>query len=524
MPPKNSAHGDLSSDIAFKISKRLKAPPAATAEKALGILKEKIRHSILNACVERIEIVPPGFINFYFNENFFSNVLKKIYVENEAYGKSQVGRARRVIIEYVSANPTGPLTIAHGRQACVGDALARILKMAGYVPHREYYMNDSGRQMNLLGKSLHARYSELVGETGYPLPEEGYQGDYLIEIARQVVKEKSTSLVGKRDAETENYFYRIAKDKIFEGIQKDLQDADVRFDDVFSEKSLFETGEVEDCLKLLREKGKLYEKDGALWLKTQEGGDDKDRVLKKNTGETTYLTPDIAYHRGKFKRGFDWIVNLWGPDHHGYIARLKAALASLGYDAAKIQILIVQLTTLYRNGEPVRMSTRSGEFVTFRELLDEVGVDATRFFFLMRRIESHLDFDLELAKKKSDENPVYYLQYAHARICSILKKSEKPVEADPDFGLLKAPEELELIRALGEFPDIAAQSAGFLEPYRVVDYLRNLATVFHRFYTFHRVITEDVRLSAARLFLVNACRLVLRNGLNVLGISSPERM
>ncbi len=524
VPPKSAAHGDLSSDLGFKLAKILRIPTKEGAERVLTLLLEKIKVFPIGACVKEVRFVPPGFLNFYLNDSFFAAILKKIHAEDTCYGESQAGKGMPVILEYVSANPTGPLTIAHGRQACVGDALARILKMAGYLPHREYYMNDAGRQMNLLGKSLHARYSELAGESDYPLPEEGYQGDYLIDLAREIVKEKGNSLVKKRDKETEDYFFQYAKDRIFDGIQKDLADSQVAFDEVFSERSLFDSGEVDECLKLLKEKGKLYEKDGALWLKTQESGDDKDRVLKKSAGEYTYLTPDIAYHRGKFERGFQKIVNLWGPDHHGYVARLTAAMTDLGYDAKKVHILLVQLTTLFRNGEPVRMSTRKGEFVTFRELLDEVGMDATRFFFLMRRIESHLDFDLELAKKKSDENPVFYLQYAHARICSILKRSEKSVAEDAELGLLKAPEELELIRTLGEFPDMAAQSAGFLEPYRLVEYLRGLAQTFHRFYTFHRVISEDAKLSAARLFLVDSCRIVFRNGLAVLGISSPEQM
>jgi len=524
IPPKEASHGDLSSDLGFRLAKILRQPPKACADKVLEVLVGKIKVGGVEEWIERAEVVPPGFINFFFKGDYFSSILKNLHTENESYGKSTAGGGKKIILEYVSANPTGPLTIAHGRQAVVGDTLARILKIAGYKPHKEYYMNDAGRQINLLGQSLNARYGELVDDKSVSFPEEGYQGEYLIDLAGEVKAERGEELKGRVDKETVEFFRDFAKDKIFQDIQKDLQESRVSFDEVYSEQSLFKTGLVDETLKLLKKKKKLYEKDGALWLKTQDAGDDKDRVLKKSDGSFTYLTPDIAYHRDKFARGFETIVNLWGPDHHGYIARLKAAMTDLGFDPKDVKVLLVQLTSLFRDGEPVKMSTRKGEFVTFRELMDEVGVDATRFFFLMRRIESHLDFDLEVAKKKSDDNPVFYLQYAHARICSLLAKSESQVDSEADLSLLKEKEELDLIRALGEFPDCLALSAANLEPYGVTDYLRGLAQGFHRFYTFHRVIIEDEELSAARLFLVDCCRITLRNGLSVLGISSPDHM
>ena len=524
IPPKSEAHGDLSSDLAFKLAKALKKPPQECADKIVKLLEKKIDTSDQYNWIREVQCVKPGFLNFYLNNTFFSAVLRKINEEDVRYGESKSGGGQKILLEYVSANPTGPLTIAHGRQACVGDAIARILKVAGYEPSREYYMNDAGRQINLLGQSLHARYSSLIGEEGYLFPEDGYQGEYLIELAREIHETYGKKLEGKRDEKTEAFFRSYAKDNIFKNIQDDLHKADIHFDNIFSEQTLYERGFIDECLKILEKNQMLYEKDGALWLKTEKCGDDKDRVLRKKDGSYTYLTPDIAYHRFKFGRGFERLVNLWGPDHHGYIARLKAAIEEVGYKKEDLVILIVQLTTLFRNGEPVRMSTRKGEFITFRELLDEVGRDAARFFFLMRRIESHLDFDLELAKKKSDDNPVFYLQYAHTRICSILRKAEKTVNSSSDLSLLNTPEELGLIRLLGEYPDILAGSAQSFEPYPVVDYLRNLAQAFHRFYSFHRVISDDETLSQARLFLANCCRIVLRNGLGVLGISSPEKM
>ncbi|MBI4395051.1 MAG: arginine--tRNA ligase, partial [Candidatus Omnitrophica bacterium] len=421
------------------------------------------------------------------------------------------------------ANPTGPLTIAHGRQAAIGDTLARILKALGYEVHEEFYLNDSGRQIRLLGESLWVRYQELF-DRKVNIPEEGYQGTYLIEIAKSLKKEKGDSLLKLEESKALETTTAYAIQSILEEIKKDLADMRVFFDEYFSESSLYREELVEKALAVLKKKGFLYESEGALWFRSTQFGDDKDRVLKKKTVEYTYLAPDIAYHRSKFERGYQTLINLWGPDHHGYIPRLKAACEALGYSAKQIHILIVQLATLYRNGVPVRMSTRAGEFITLRELLDEVGVDATRFFFLMRKVESHLDFDLELAKQKSDENPVYYLQYAHARISSILAYAKAPIDHNADLSLLQEEEAIDLVKKMAQYPEILKQAAEHFEPYRVVDYLRELAALFHKFYTYHRVVSENMPLTKARLLLTDCVRIVLRNGLEILGVSAPKKM
>jgi arginyl-tRNA synthetase len=470
-----------------------------------------------------VEVAGGGFINFYVNSSSLTQTLIDICEKDTAYGQSDFGSGRKVLLEFVSANPTGPLTIAHGRQAAVGDAMARILKATGHELEREYYLNDAGRQMNLLGQSLWARYATELGQEE-PLPEDGYQGDYLIEIAKKIVRVKGDSLLKEDRQKAIDFCRQFATDEIMQGIEDDLAHLHVSFEHYFKERSLYEKGMVDKALNFLIDKGYLYEKEGALWFRSTVFGDDKDRVVKKSSGEYTYLAPDIAYHKMKFERGFNWLINLWGPDHHGYIPRLKAACQALGHPAEQIDIRIVQLTTLFRNGVPVRMSTRAGEFVTLRELREEVGVDATRFFFVMRKIESPLDFDLELAKQKSQENPVYYLQYAHARIASLIKFSGQEISTKANLALLIAPEELALVKVLSEYPKILIQASQMLEPYRLADYLRELAASFHKFYTFNRVVTEDQELTKARLLLVEAARITLRNGLELLGISQPESM
>ncbi|MBI3999571.1 MAG: arginine--tRNA ligase [Candidatus Omnitrophica bacterium] len=434
-----------------------------------------------------------------------------------------MGAGTKVLIEFVSANPTGPLTIAHGRQAAIGDALARILKAVGYSVHKEFYLNDSGRQIRLLGQSLLVRYQELFGRKA-TLPEEGYQGEYVIGIAKLLKAEKGDQLLGLEEAKALEITTAYAVDSILSGIKKDLEAARVIFDEYFSESVLYQQKRIDQILEVLKKKGFSYEAEGALWFRSTQFGDDKDRVLKKKTGEYTYLAPDIAYHRFKFERGFQKLINLWGPDHHGYIPRLKAACEALGYSAKQVNILIVQLATLYRGGVPIRMSTRAGEFITLRELMDEVGVDATRFFFLMRKVESHLDFDLELAKQKSDENPVYYLQYAHARISSILAYAQSSVDQNVDLSLIREDESLDLVKKMSEYPDELKQAAEHLEPYRIVDYLRELAALFHKFYAHHRVVSENEPLTKARLLLTDCVRIVLRNGLEILGVSAPKKM
>ncbi len=522
--PKVKAHGDLSINLAFQLGRVYKRNPLEIAAGCQKVLQKMVQgNSSWREWVKEITVEKPGFINFKLTENSLAAQLLEIARQDQDYGKSNVGGGVKALIEFVSANPTGPLTIAHGRQAAIGDTLARILETVGYQVHKEFYLNDAGRQIRLLGESLWVRYQELCGRKPF-FSENGYQGKYLIDIAELLKAEKGESLLNLDEAKALDVTTAYAVESILIGIKKDLADARVVFDEYFSESALYKKKLVEQALETLRKKNFLYESEDALWFRSTQFGDDKDRVLKKTTGEYTYLSPDIAYHKWKFERGFKKLINLWGPDHHGYIPRLKAACEALGYSSKDVNVLIVQLATLYRNGVPVRMSTRAGEFITLRELMDEVGVDATRFFFLMRRIESHLDFDLELAKQKSDENPVYYLQYAHARISSILTYAERAVERNADLSLIREEEAFDLIKKMSGYPEVLKQAAEHLEPYRVVDYLRELAALFHKFYTLHRIVTDDEPLTKARLLLTDCVRMVLRNGLGVLGVSAPNKM
>ncbi len=522
--PKVKTHGDLSINLAFQLGRVLKKNPLEVATGCQKILQKIVKENrSWQKWVKEITVEKPGFINFKLTDNSITIQLLEIAQQDQNYGRSNVCAGVKALIEFVSANPTGPLTIAHGRQAAIGDTLARILEAVGYQVHKEFYLNDAGRQIRLLGQSLWVRYQELCGRKA-SLPEEGYQGDYLVDIAKLLKKEKGESLLKLEETKVLEITTAYAVESILAGIKKDLADARIVFDEYFSESVLYKKKLVEQALETLRKKNFLYEAEGALWFRSTQFGDDKDRVLRKTTGEYTYLSPDIAYHQWKFERGFQKLINLWGPDHHGYVPRLKAACEALGYSSKQLHILIVQLATLYRNGVPVRMSTRAGEFITLRELMDEVGVDATRFFFLMRKVESHLDFDLELAKQKSDDNPVYYLQYAHARISSILNYADRSVEHDSDLSLIREDEAFDLIKKMSEYPEILRQAAEHLEPYRVVDYLRELAALFHKFYALHRIVSDDEPLTKARLFFTDCVRLVLRNGLNVLGVSSPNKM
>ncbi|MEI7752127.1 MAG: arginine--tRNA ligase [Candidatus Omnitrophota bacterium] len=520
-PPKDSQHGDLSCNVAFRLAKVTRQKPSEIAAELFRLLSQKPSK---DSPVEKMELAGGGFINFYLRREDLGAVLLEIHKQDKNYGKSEFGKGKKTILEFVSANPTGPLTIAHGRQAAVGDCLARILKFSGHTVHSEYYLNDAGRQMRMLAQSVWVRYNELLG-IEMPFPEDGYQGDYVREIARDIIeKEKKDSLLKDPEAKAVEYCGLYAVKYLMGTIEVDLAKMRVHFDHFFSEKTLYEKNEVEHALGVLKEKGYLYESEGALWFRSTDLGDDKDRVVKKSTGEYTYLAPDIAYHLSKYERGYNMLVNFWGPDHHGYIPRLKAACQVLGYPPEAIHIGIVQLTTLFRKGQPVRMSTRAGEFVTLKELYDEVGVDATRFFFVMRRQESHLDFDLDLAKEQSQENPVFYLQYAYARISSLAKYAEQGITAKVDLKLLATTEEAELIGCLSQFSDFLIQASRSTEPYRLADYLRQVAASFHKFYSHHRVVTEDKELTKARLLLADATRIVLRNGLELLGISQPESM
>ncbi len=522
--PREEKFGDLSSHIILKLAKETKRPPRPLAEEVLKNFDSLLKNSPLKARISRGAVEGPGFLNFYYSNQEIAAVVSEIRQKGRDFGRPRIV-SKKILLEFVSANPTGPLTVAHGRQAALGDSLARILKFCGHKVTKEYYNNDEGVQISTLGASTRLRVLQSLGDSS-EMPENYYRGEYLIEVAKALLALKGKDFFSDKISEKEQIEVcrLFARDCILEGIKKDLADFDVFFDHYYSQEALAKSGKVEKTLEELKKKNMVYEKDGAYWLRSTDFGDDKDRVVKKSTGEYTYLAPDIAYHLSKYERGYNMLVNFWGPDHHGYIPRLKAACQVLGYPPEAIHIGAVQLTTLFRKGQPVRMSTRAGEFVTLRELYQEVGVDATRFFFVMRRQESPLDFDLDLAKEQSQENPVFYLQYAHARIASLAKYAEQGITTKVDLKLLATPEEAELIGCLSQFSDYLIQASRSKEPYRLADYLRQVAASFHKFYSHHRVVTEDKELTKARLLLADATRIVLRNGLELLGISQPESM
>jgi len=461
------------------------------------------------------------------NPLMWMNELKDIVKQRQSYGRSTYGALTKVQVEFVSANPTGPLHIGHGRGAAVGDTLARILCAAGFTVEAEYYINDIGNQMNNLGLSVLARYRELYGET-VTFPDNGYQGDYIQDLARDLSEIYTDELLTKERDEAIRICREFATDIIMRGIQEDLERFNVHFDRWFSESSLYKDKKVQEALEYLGGNGLSYEEDGALWFRTSRYGDEKDRVLRKQDGTLTYFAPDIAYHKDKLDRGFEKIIDIWGADHHGYVPRMKAAMEALGAHRDCFHALLIQLVSLVRDGKPVSMSTRAGQFVTLKEIIDEVGKDVARYFFMMRRCDSQLVFDLDLAKKKSDENPVYYIQYAHARICSIMKNAAESGLSfntnSADLSLLASGEDLELIKTLAAYPEIIVSAACELEPHRIAFYLLDLATAFHRFYNRNRVISENGPLTMARLVLVDAVRQVISNALSLMGIDSPESM
>ena len=518
--PKDPTFGDLASSLAFKVAARRRQPPQRIAEEFAHAFPSTCQEQGLSVWVERVE-ARAGFINVYLSQRVLVEGLRQILRQRHRYGTCRVTSAPSLNLEFVSANPTGPLSVAHGRQAAVGDVLARLLRAQGVRVTTEFYLNDEGRQIEMLGRSLLARYAELLGRPE-PFPEDGYQGHYLIEQAEQLKQAHGDRLL---QAPLEE-FIRLGMEEQLQHIKQDLERFGLRFDRWTSQQWLRTSGRIDAALGTLRERGVLYDAEDATWFASTKFGGDKDRVIRKRDGELTYLAPDIAYHQWKFSQGYGQIVNLWGPDHHGYIMRVKAAMAALGLSAERLIVRIVQLVTLSRKGQVVPMSKRQGEFVTFREILDEVGVDATRFFFLMRTMESHLDFDLELAKSQSQENPVYYIQYAHARICSIVAKARLPwwARLRPPLELLTEPEERLLLRVLCQYPIVLRLCAAALEPHGVTTYLRKLAETFHVFYTKHRVIQDDRRLSSARVALVQGTRHVLANGLGLLGVTAPLHM
>ncbi len=515
--PKEEKFGDFASTLALQLAKHLKKNPRQIAEELKAFIPVDERY------ISKIEIAGPGFVNFFASKTYLHSQLKKILEEKKRFGQSAVGKGKTAQIEFVSANPTGPLTIGHGRGAVLGDTLARLLQAVGYRVTREYYFNNAGRQMRILGESVRLRYLELCGEN-VEFPEDYYQGEYIIDIARAIFKEKGDSLKSETDIA---YFKDRAEQIIFTGIKNTIRRLGFEFDVFYNEKSLYDEGKIDEVIERLREKGLIAERDGAVWFLTSKLGFDQDRVIVKSSGEPTYRLPDIAYHVEKVKRGFDLIIDIFGADHIATYPDVLAAVKALGYDVDRIKVLIHQFVTLYEGEEKVKMSTRKANFVTLDELMDEVGVDVTRYFFLMRSMNSHLNFDLTLAKKQSEENPVFYIQYAHARICSILKLAETrkiDLNAAADLALLQAPEEINLIKHLVHFPQVVESSALNYEPHRLVNYLYDLATYFHKFYTECRVIGDDLQLSRARLALIDAARLVLANGLGLLGVTAPDHM
>ena len=516
--PKDEKMGDFSTNIAMTLARSERKSPKVIAESVARYLKVG---ELIHA-----EIAGPGFINIKMSPGFFLERLRNAVKLGEDFGKSDSGQGTKVLIEFVSANPTGPLHVGHGRGAAVGDALARILKKAGYDLSTEYYVNDVGNQMNFLGRSTWLRYRELMGET-IVFPEDHYQGDYIKEIAREIIDNNGDEFLNKPEEDCMPFFRKSAKDSILKGIEKDLSEFRVSFDNWFSEASLYENQSVEKAVDWLQEQGHIYEKDGAVWLKSSAFDDDKDRVIVKQTGERTYFCSDIAYHQNKINRGFKKIINLMGADHHGYVPRMEAVLEAMGYDKKIFKILLVQFVSLLRAGEKVSMSTRSGEFETLADVVNEVGVDAARYFFLMRSSDTHLDFDLELAKKETPDNPVFYIQYAHARICSIFRAAEEKgvmYDSSVELSLLSQDEELAIIQVILAFPEIVEKSARALEVHRISHYLLDLVSRFHGYYSRYRVISDEKSLTQARLFLLDALRITIRNGFELMGISSPEKM
>ena len=551
---RDESHGDLATNAALVNAKAARMKPRELAQKLTGALAD-------DPAVERVEIAGPGFINFFLSPGAYQAVVPLILEQGHGYGRSDLGKDRRVQVEFVSANPTGPLHVGHGRGAAYGAVVADLLEAVGYEVHREYYVNDAGRQMDILGTSVWLRYLELCGED-LAFPANGYRGDYVWDIAATLHREHGDAyrhsvdevfaelpadepdggdkedhidalIARARQLLGDNryrFVFELGLNTILDDIRDDLELFGVTYQEWFSERSLTESGAVNKVIDRLRDSGYLYEKAGAWWFRSTDFGDEKDRVVVRDNGQTTYFASDIAYHMDKLERGFDRVIDIWGADHHGYVPRVRAALQAIGDDPSKLDVLLVQFAVLYRGGEKVQMSTRSGEFVTLRELRKEVGRDAARFFYVMRKCEQHLDFDLDLAKSQSADNPVYYVQYAHARICSVLRQAgERDIPVEPSAGdanleLLQAEHEQALLKALDRYPEVVEAAALNEEPHQLVHYLRDLANAFHTYYNAQQFLVDDVWLRDARIKLILAAREVLRNGLNLLGVSAPETM
>lgn len=530
--PREAEHGDFAANLAMLLAGQARMAPRKIAD----IIVKNL--SLKGTEVERVEVAGPGFINFYLKTSWLYKTIPLIERYGRDYGRADWGRGKKVQVEFVSANPTGLLHMGNARGAALGDSIASILEFVGFEVTREFYINDAGNQIENFGRSLEARYLQQFGSS-VDVPEDGYHGEDIIDTVKRFIALHSDRYLKTDAVQRRSALVEYALREKIEAIKKSLADFGVHYDVWFSEQSLYDSGELEEVLRELGEKGYLYQKEGARWFKAREFGDEKDEVVVRKNGLPTYFASDIAYHKNKFERGFDWVINIWGADHHGHVNRMKGAVQALGYDPDALTVVIMQLVRLYRGGEIVRMSKRTGRYITLDELVEEVGRDAARYFFVTRSADSHLDFDLDLAKEQSNDNPVYYVQYAHARICSIFRQyakksaagedsfrteAEVPSSFKVDLELLKKEAELALIRKLADFPEEVALSARTLGPHRIARYVHELAGLLHSFYNGHRVITEDPALTKARLVLVGAVRTVLKNGLALLGVDAPERM
>lgn len=518
--PKNKDNGDYATNIAMQLTKIAKKPPRAIAE----AIVEKLDTS--STSIKSLEIAGPGFINIRLASDYLGDVVKAVLAQEESYGRSTFGGHEKVQVEFVSANPTGDLHLGHARGASIGDSLCNILDFAGFDVSREYYINDAGNQVNNLMVSVEARYFQALG-LDKEMPEDGYQGPDIIGIGKKLAEEYGDKYVHTSEAERQEFFRQYGLEFELGKLKKDLEDFRVPFDNWFSETSLYKDGKIGVALDKLRANGHVFEEDGATWFRSTTFGDDKDRVLIKNDGTYTYLTPDIAYHEDKLRRGFEKLINIWGADHHGYIPRMKAAIEALGYDRDTLEVEVTQMVQLYKDGEKFKMSKRTGKAVTLRELVEEVGLDAVRYFFAMRSADAQMDFDLDLAISKSNENPVYYAQYAHARISSILRSAgESNLAASTDHvDLLQTEKELSLIKKVGDFPQLVSDAARLRSPHRITVYIQELAAEFHSFYNAEKVLDPENRdLSEARLALITATRTTIANALKLIGVAAPEKM
>jgi len=521
--PAKPEQGDFATGVAMALASEVKSDGRSVAGAIVRYL------SLEDSWVQRVDIAGPGFLNFFLSTGWLEKAMADIWKKGPLYGSTDYGAGKKILLEFVSANPTGPLNVVNARAAAIGDCLASLLEASGYQVAREFYVNDAGHQVDLLAQSLEARYRQQLGENA-PLPENGYRGEYLVDIAGELVSQKADSLLELSGLERHEWLKKYAVSHMVAKQRDTLLEYGLQYDTWFSEKSLREAGAPEATLEQLSERGFLYEKDGALWLKSTEFGDDKDRVVVKSDGEMTYLVPDIAYHKNKLERGFDHLIDILGPDHHGYVDRLKAGIAALGYPEESLEVIIAQTVRLVRGNQVVKMSKRGGEFISMDELLEEAGKDACRFFFLMRAPSSHLDFDLDLARLQSNENPVYYVQYAHARIASIFRQARQEgfVPAlgpnEVEFSLIRETAEIQLMKLLAAFPEEVYEIAEAREPNRLINYMMNVAAAFHSFYTQCRVLGDDKDLSAARLYVARVCQIVLANALRMAGVSASESM